>query len=127
MNHVIKLLGDWKISKIPELIQRLETIEQSQYSDVRRALHGTGDYELAAHAQHFKLGTVVWRELSAYDKARKVTKFLKYVRKNSDFLTSTSGLLTVPKTAAIAKKPGSRKRVRANRTETHGPAKQPKL
>ncbi|OWF48803.1 hypothetical protein KP79_PYT25839 [Mizuhopecten yessoensis] len=108
MNHIIKLLGDSKISKVPELIQRLDTILQLQYSDVRRSLHGTVDYELAAHAQHFKLSTVVWRKLSTFDKARKVDKFLKYVWKKTAFLTSTNGMLTIPKTTAIAKKTGTR-------------------
>lgn len=42
MNHKIKQLGDWCVSKVPELIERLQNI---QLSEIRGALCGRGNLE----------------------------------------------------------------------------------
>ena len=46
MNHKIKLLGNWKVSKLPELIKRLKEIHESQLLEIRAALHGRGKLNL---------------------------------------------------------------------------------
>ena len=50
MNHKIKLLGNWKVSKLPELIERLKEIHESQLLEIRAALHGRGNLELSQRA-----------------------------------------------------------------------------
>ena len=47
MNHILKLATNWKALKLPDLLNKLHKVVQLQYADVRRALHGQGNYELA--------------------------------------------------------------------------------
>lgn len=48
MNSTIKLIGDWKVSKLAKLIQCFKKgIQESQLMDNRGALHERGKYESA--------------------------------------------------------------------------------
>jgi hypothetical protein len=44
MNHKIKMLRDWKVSTIPDLIYRIRDIHEFQRIEIRGALHGRGIY-----------------------------------------------------------------------------------
>jgi hypothetical protein len=44
MNHKIKMLEDWKVSTIPDLIYRIRDIHEFQRIEIRGALHGRGIY-----------------------------------------------------------------------------------
>ncbi|KAK3085100.1 hypothetical protein FSP39_024223 [Pinctada imbricata] len=69
MNHKIKLMGEWKVSKLPALVERLKDIHESQLLEIRGALHGRGNLELASHAQHLKVTHNAWTCLT--DEQRK--------------------------------------------------------
>ena len=54
VNHQLKLATDWKSQRLTDLVAHLHDAVALQYSCLRRALFGQGDYQLAAlfHQQH---------------------------------------------------------------------------
>jgi len=64
MNHKITMLGDWKVSKIPNLIDRLRDIHESQLIEIRGALHGRGNLELSDRAKHLRVMHDLWVDMT---------------------------------------------------------------
>ena len=120
MNHKIKLLGNWHISKLSDLISRLQVIETSQLLDIRGALHGRGNIQLAPHAIALKISHSSWLDVDEQTRQKMVKRFLRFVKKeNETLVTSTDLTLNIPVTSKIAKKkPGQVKRVRSAKTTT---------
>lgn len=125
MNSKIKLIGNWKVSKLPQLIERLQEIQESQLLDTRGALHGRGNYELAIQAKHLFVPHEAWVGMNEEQRKKWTLKFFKF-HPQSTLQTSTDGFLTIPSTSRIAKKPGQVKRVRNAKT-TSLPNKKPKI
>ena len=123
MNHIIKLSANWKVMKLPDLIERLYRIVKLQQVDCRRALYGHGNYELAPWMSKCKVQHVHWTQKTDEEKATLYEKFLKGLPPNKHTVSSTDGCLTIPKTAKTAKKPGQRKRVRSAKTMSKGRTK----
>ena len=46
INNILKLSTNWKVLKLPDLIEKMHAIVKLQYADMRRALHGHGNYKL---------------------------------------------------------------------------------
>ena len=84
MNHKIKLLGDWKVSKTPELIDRLHEIQVSQVIEIRGALHGRGSLELAERARHLRISHALWLELGGTCKLRNGKKTKRNEKKRKE-------------------------------------------
>jgi hypothetical protein len=106
--------------KLPDLIEKLYSIVKLQYADMRRALHGHGNFELIPKLNYLVLPHNVWCQKSESEKNSHFQKFMSTnaARKKTKTVTSTDGKLDIPGTRAVAKKPGQRKRVRAERTRT---------
>ena len=117
MNHILKLSCDWKVQKIPDLVEKIFKIVQLQYADVRRALCGMGNYEVAPWMAKFKISQSNWATKSTKEKETMFQTFLKCVPKKQKIVKSTDGQLVIPKTQQTAKKPGQRKRVKCARTQ----------
>jgi hypothetical protein len=117
MNHILKLTCDWKVQKIPDLVEKLYRIVQLQYADIRRALYGMGNYVIAPWMSKFKLSQTNWATKSKTEKETWFLKFLKGTPKAEKAVKSTDGRLTIPKTQKTARKPGQRKRVKCARTK----------
>jgi hypothetical protein len=45
-NRDIKANNNWKVLKLPVLIDRLSDMEQDQMTDIRASIHGRGSYQL---------------------------------------------------------------------------------
>ena len=120
INNILKLSTNWKLLKLPDLIEKLYSIVKLQYADMRRALHGHGNFELIPKLNYFVLPHNVWCQKSESEKNSHFQKFMSTnaARKKTKTVTSTDGKLDIPGTRAVAKKPGQRKRVRAERTRT---------
>ena len=117
MNHILKLTCDWKVQKIPDLVEKIYKIVQLQYADVRRALYGMGNYVLAPWMAKFKINQVNWSAKSKEEKEKWFLKFLEGKPKAEKAVKSTDGRLTIPTTSKTARKPGQRKRVKCVRTK----------
>ena len=60
INHLLKLETNWKPEKVPDLIEKIYRIVQLQYADIRQALHGQGNLQLAPHVQHLQVAHINW-------------------------------------------------------------------
>ena len=60
MNNILKLSTNWKACKLPDLVGKLHKIVKLQYRDIRRALHGQGNYVLAPWTRKFQVSQMVW-------------------------------------------------------------------
>lgn len=55
LNNILKLSTNWKILKLPDLIEKMYLIVKVQYADMRRALHGHRNYKLVPKLKHLVL------------------------------------------------------------------------
>ena len=101
MNHKIKVLGDWKVSKIPDLVDRLKEIHITQLLEIRGALHGRGNLELSDRAKHLRLGHELWLELSDDQRRKVFNRFVRFQPK-TDVIESRDGQLRIPLVARLA-------------------------
>lgn len=83
-----------------------------------------GNLELADRARQLRIPHDHWTELNDEQRRKVFNKFVRF-RPKSSIVESTDGLLTIPTTARLAKKPGQVKRVRNSKTSTFG--KRPKI
>ena len=113
MNHILKLTCDWKVQKIPDLVEKMYKIVQLQYADVRRALYGMGNYVVAPWMAKFKISQANWAAKSIIEKETWFLEFLKGTPK-AEKAVKSDGRLTIPTTQKTARKPGQRKRVKSS-------------
>ena len=119
INNILKLSTNWKVLKLPDLIEKLYSIVKIQYADMRRALHGHGNYELIPKLKHLVLPHNVWSQKNEEEKHSHFQKFMSTnAEKKEKTVISSDGNLEIPATHSVARKPGQRKRVRAERTRT---------
>ena len=76
LNNILKLSTNWKILKLPDLIEKMHSIVKLLYTDMRRSLHGHGNYEVIPKLKHFVLPNVVWTTKSEDEKKKHFEKFL---------------------------------------------------
>ena len=118
MNHIIKLRQNWTTQKLPNLRDKLHKLVKLQYRDVRAALHGQGNYELAPWARKFQVTQVCWDNKGSPEKRKMLTRLLRFKHVSERNIVSSDGNLTIPKTPRTAKKPGQRKRIKNAKTTT---------
>ena len=118
INHLLKLDTNWKPEKVPDLIEKIYRIVQLQYADIRRALHGQGNFQLAPHVQHLQVAHINWTAKTEDEKNKLFKDFMSYrSRKRPAQMTTTDGKLTITSTPRLAKKPCQRSRPRAAKTK----------
>ena len=65
VNHVHKLYTQWRLQQLPELIDKLQDVVQSQYVEADRALCSRGDFLLAPSATRHRVTLEYWCTHSA--------------------------------------------------------------
>lgn len=118
INHILKLCTNWKLLKVPELIKKLHNIVKLQEADVRKAVHGQGNYELSPLATTFRVPHSVWMTMTSEAKEAAMSKFYKGTIRESKMVVSCDQKLTIPATPKQAKKPGQKTRCKATRTKS---------
>ena len=118
MNNIFKLSTGWKSCKLPDLLDKLYKIVQLQYRDIRRALHGQGNYALTPWTKKFQVSDMVWQSKSEEEKVALMKKIQKFMVRKEKEISSSDGLLKIPKTPTTARKPNQKKRIRSNKTTT---------
>ena len=113
MNYIVKDSVDWRINSAGDLIDRVKTNIDIHYMDIKKALFNQGNYIIL----NFRvLSPIVWENLS--DK-KKDEFFFSFLKGKNHQIISKGGEIEIPqKFSRIARKPGSRKRSRASKTET---------
>jgi len=118
-NHQLKLKNSWKQLGVRPLLDNIQGLISLQLSDLRRSLHGTGNFSLASNFRRHAVNYDRWVTLSDEDKKRLFVRFIADCGGaiKTPTAVSSDGKLHTAKTQRIAKKPGQRKRARNVRTE----------
>jgi len=120
INHLLKLSIEWHPRRLPELVDRLYKVVSLQMTDLRRALYSHGNYTLAEPFMRFQTPHTDWQGKTSDEKQLLLEEFLVFTPtgKCAKTVTSSNGVVTMPATPRIARKPGQRKRPRAERART---------
>uniref|UniRef100_A0A8W8N5E3 Uncharacterized protein n=1 Tax=Magallana gigas TaxID=29159 RepID=A0A8W8N5E3_MAGGI len=68
MNNRLKQSLDWRPHKLPDLITKINEISAFQINDLRRAIHGNGNYILEDTLQQHRVPPDVWVKMSQLEK-----------------------------------------------------------
>ena len=115
-NNVFKHLVSWQSQPLPTLVERLETHIQAQQVDVSRALMGQGNYILRVEQAHMRRKPEDWMAMTAKQRGTLIKKLREPV--GAGMVSSSQGGLVVNSSPCGGKKPGQRKRRRAEKTTT---------
>ena len=114
-NHILKNFNNWKALKYTTLVENFEKLADLQACDLERAFYSEGLYFISEMYQSVVKSKAFWLSLSQLDKDKYISKFLDKIfvnnSKNKKFLSSNDGKLIIPKSDAVARKPGIRRRV----------------
>lgn len=119
INNRLKQVADWKVHKLPELVEKLSLVSEMQILDLRRALHGTGNFRLTNHTRSFFIEPYVWQDKSSSEKVQYFRRFLATKKRNmtSNFVrASHANFVCQRPKQACGKKPGQRKRCKSAKT-----------
>lgn len=112
LNHCIKSYLNWKVITPEELIRNLKELIDIQFMDLRKALYGMGNYRLEK--------SILYHKWMAFSEKKKELIFQKLLKGKLGKNISSDANLELPENlCSTARKPGSRKRIRANRTNNH--------
>jgi len=121
VNHMLKLAVDWKPQRVSVLVNLLRSVVHTQYTDIRRALCGQGEFQLT---KEFAGHTVPYSRWVTMSDARQNELFETFmsdtgVKPKSKTITSSDGLLTVKANNRVARKPGQTRQPKACRTQSN--------
>lgn len=121
LNHVLKSLTDWKLQKIPQLIETLYKAIKSQYLDVKKPFVKTGPYYLMPLYHCFVITPNEWQDKSNVEQNLHYNQFLLFKpRQNPNISTSTDqNLITVKPSQNSGKKIDQKTRSRSNKTTSY--------
>ena len=116
INHVIKLTTNWKPQKLPDLILKLQQISEL-HIDVRRCLHGQGNYTLKPEYRKYEVPKVIWDTKTKDEQNELFLKFLNVkMASKAKTIKSNDGQLSIPVVPQLAKKPGQKQTAKSERT-----------
>jgi len=99
---------------------RIFEVASLQMTDLRRSLYCHGNYTLVEPFSRFQMPHTAWQVKTSEEKESLFDDFLAFTPtgKCAKTVTSSDGVVTMPATPRIARKPGQRKRPRAERART---------
>lgn len=116
LNNILKLATGWKPQKLPVLVDKIADIIQLHMNDLRRALHGTGNYMLTAAYKRFLVPSAVWSSKTKEEKDKHFLKFLSAKTVTSNYIKATNVEFEIPAVSPrAARKPGQVRRPRAEK------------
>jgi len=118
INHVFIKVSDWKPEPLPQLVSSLHDVVKLHFADLKRAIYGTGNYELLGRYRHYAVSQQCWYSKTE-DQKFNMYKRLLNDSKSSDkaVVHSTDVKFDIPLPQKLARKPNQRKRPRTNRTQ----------
>jgi len=120
-NHVLKTKTNWKsLKRVSDLIDNIHGLVKVQLKDLRRALHGDGNFVVSGPFRRHVVSYQTWQAFTEDRRNALYTRFLRDSgnRVSPPTVTSSDGSFTVLNTSSVARKPGQRKRPRADKTKT---------
>lgn len=121
INHVLKVVANWKQMKVIDLINSIHERVTVQLTDLRRALHGDGNYKLVeSFVKKHEVSYQTWESMDDTARDKRFNEFLKDVGRTEKpvDIVSRDGEFRLPSTPRVAKKPKQRSRPRKTRTVT---------
>lgn len=76
MNNRLKESIDWKPHKLPDLINKINEVSAFQFNDLRRSIHGSGNYILEDTFKNHHVSPDKWVKMSQTEKRRRTWKLL---------------------------------------------------
>jgi len=118
-NHQLKLKNSWKQLGIRPLLDNIRGLIALQLSDLRRSLHGEGNFAITSVFRRHAVTYDRWITLTEDKKKRLFSRFLADCGGTVKTTTAVSsdGKLCISKTQRVARKPGQLKRARNVRTQ----------
>lgn len=121
-NNVLEHQTEWKLLKLPDLIQKVHILTETQFKQLGRSFTQTGEFIFSTEYKKCALNPQQWAVKSEDQKTKLKAKFIKSRKPQANGTeTSTDGKLTVPVKPSAGKKPGQFKRRRAAKTTTIKP------
>ena len=109
-NHVLKSFSGWSSSQSSELVDKLKTLVTIQYKDMEKSLYGSGNFEVIG----YDAAKTRWQKFSEKEKSDIYLSFL--MGKIGKKISKSKRIQVNEKLLKTARKPNSRKRVRATKT-----------
>ena len=117
INHVFKRAIDWKPKPIPELIKILHEIVKVQFADMKRALYGTGNYELHGKYRKHLQSHQAWYSKTPEQQEGLLLKLMTDIEPKKTMIKASSCEFEVPLAKRLARKPYQTSRPRSTRTK----------
>ena len=117
INHVFKKAIEWKPQPIPELTVKLMNVVRVQLSDLKRALYGTGNYELIGRYKKYYVSQQSWFSKTQEQQDNLFKKLINDNMLPSPTVKSSCADFEVPRCQRLARKPHQNKRPRTVRTQ----------
>lgn len=76
LNNRIKQSTNWKPQKLSDLIHKINEITSFQLNDLRRAIHGNGNYILDDTVKRHHVSPDVWEKMNKNEKRKRTWKLL---------------------------------------------------
>ena len=91
MNHVFKRAVDWKPQPLPELVRSLNDVVRIHFVDLRRAIYGTGNYQLFGRYKRHSVSQQCWFSKTEEQKESLYKKLLNDCKsEQSEFISASS-------------------------------------
>jgi hypothetical protein len=113
INHVLKLSANSRSQQLPQLIDSIKGIVDSQYLEADRALCGAGDFILRAPYTRHLVATDVWLRMTALQRRKAVAACFN---SRSSVDSDNDPTLAIHTTPSAGKKPYQRTRMQSERT-----------
>ena len=119
MNHLLKVDINWEPQQIVDLIDVLRNIHTCQFNDLKRCIHGEGNYELADHMRKkFFVDNVVFNQKDQLAQEKLYDKFLCGPKIDTDKIISSDKMFEISSSLKkVAKKPNQKTSVKTAKTK----------
>jgi len=76
VNHILKMVIDWKLQRVRSLVEHVRDIVRLQYSDLKRALYGQVDFQLTPLFKNHYVPYVKWEQCTEEHRDQLFAKFM---------------------------------------------------
>jgi len=95
VNHMLKQAIDWRPQQLPDLIDTLRQLVNSQYTEADRAMCGVGDFVLRSSFVKHRLTIDAWRTMTVKQRNKAIAGCFKLAQSTE---TASDGGMTLPNT-----------------------------
>ena len=79
---------DWKQHSLPDLTDKIKTVPNIQFNNLKRAIFGRGDYTIISKMSAYIIDEDIWFQNTPEEKTDRFVKFLKAKIPAENFITT---------------------------------------